>query len=410
MNYTLLLAKRYFFSKHKKSFINILSVLSMIGVAVGTAALVIVLSAFNGMEGVIRDLFVSFDPELKIVPKEGKSFLVNEELKTKLKKTEGVELVSEVIEDNALLRYKSVQMIVRMRGVSENYTLQRDMKSHLVKGKFDLGDEMLSGCVLGRTMADIIKLEPENLLEQVQLWYPKKTSGSSLNPESAFRKMALQPKGVFTADAETDEKVIYVPLAYAESLCDYEGKRSYFEVNCKQDFNIEVVKENLQAQLGERFQVLNQDEQHATLLKVLRIEKLFVFLALSLIVLIASFNIYVSLGMLAIDKKKEMAWLYALGAQPQQLATIYLWIGIIIATIGALSGLFLGYGVCLLQQTYGFVKMGLESSIVENYPVKMLWADFALIASFLVGITLLASYFPAQKVASWQMKGREIQD
>jgi len=400
LNFQLIrLFSRYLISKKKKNLINILSYISLGGVAIGTMAMVMVLSAFNGLEDLVRGLYGTFDPDLKIEVNEGKWFETQPELLFKLQNLTGVKQVVEVVEDNALLRYKNGQLVVRLKGVSKGYEKLTKMKDGIMAGKFELesGGEQMAVVGLGIQIA--LNLALNDHLDLAEIWYPKAGKKVNLNPQSAFAKKALKASGVFQIEKNYDENYVFVPIELMEELLNNAGKRSSLEIYLKPGASVEKLKKEVKLAIGSNYKVLSSDEQHANLYRILRIEKLFVFLALSFIVLIASFNIYVSISMLALEKKREMAILFALGAEKQTIAAIFLSNGMLIGLSGAFLGLSLGALITWSQHQFGWLGMGMETSIVDAYPVKMLWTDFASIGLLVLGITLLATVRPSLKAA-----------
>ncbi|TXK51317.1 ABC transporter permease [Pontibacter qinzhouensis] len=400
MNVPFLIAKRYFFSRKKRNIISIISNIAMIGVAVGTMALIIVLSVFNGLEDLIRAIYSSFDPDLKISVVEGKSFETDTEFMNRIRRTPGVAVVSEVIEDNALLRYNDRQMVVKVKGVSENFFQQNKIDSAIVEGNFELyrNDEFFA--VVGRGVQYQLSIRPSNQFVSLQFLYPRNTKFNPLNPEGSFNSLPIRPGGVFAIERQYDDAYVFVPLNFAEELLEYGRRRTSLEIKVEEGEKIETVKKALQATLGSAFLVQNSDEQHTSLLRAVKVEKLFVFITFAFILLIASLNIFFSLSMLVIDKKKDIAILASMGATATTIRNIFLFEGALVAFIGATYGLSLGMLVCNLQESFGLVSMGMATSIVDSYPVKMQVSDFVFTGLAIVIITLLVSIRPAYKAAS----------
>ncbi|MFT2009735.1 ABC transporter permease [Pontibacter sp. 13R65] len=400
MNVPFLIAKRYFFSRKKRNIISIISNIAMIGVAVGTMALIIVLSVFNGLEDLIRAIYSSFDPDLKISVVEGKSFETDTEFMNRIRRTPGVAVVSEVIEDNALLRYNDRQMVVKVKGVSENFFEQNQIDSSIVEGHFDLyrNDEYFA--VVGRGVQYQLSIRPSNQFVSLQFLYPRNTKFNPLNPEGSFNSLPIRPGGVFAIERQYDDAYVFVPLNFAEELLEYGRRRTSLEIKVEDGHSIETVKKALQSTLGTAFKVQDSDEQHTSLLRAVKVEKLFVFITFAFILLIASLNIFFSLSMLVIDKKKDIAILASMGATATTIRNIFLFEGALVAFIGATYGLSLGMLVCNLQESFGLVSMGMATSIVDSYPVKMQVSDFVFTGLAIVIITLLVSIRPAYKAAS----------
>ncbi|PRY14948.1 lipoprotein-releasing system permease protein [Pontibacter ummariensis] len=399
MNVPFLIAKRYFFSRKKRNIISIISNIAMIGVAVGSAALIIVLSVFNGLEDLIREIYSSFDPDLKISALQGKSFETDTEFMNRIRRTPGVAVVSEVIEDNALLRYNDRQMVVKVKGVSENFFQQNEIDSSVVEGSSELIVDGMYRALIGRGVQYQLSIRPNNQFIPLQFLYPRNTTFNPLNPEGSFNSLNISPAGIFAIERQYDDSYVFVPLNFASELLEYGSRRTALEIKVAEGFRIEEVKRSLQQVLGEEFKVQNSDEQHTSLLRAVKVEKLFVFITFAFILGIASLNIFFSLSMLVIDKKKDIAILASMGATAATIRNIFLLEGALVALIGAAYGLTLGMLVCNLQQNFGLVSMGMSTSVVEAYPVKMEVTDFLLTGAAIIIITLLVSIRPARKAA-----------
>ncbi len=367
----------------------------MVGVAIGTMALVIVLSVFNGLEDLIRSLYSSFDPEIKITATTGKSFIVEDSLLNVISAVEGVEIVTEIIEDNAYVRYRDSELVVKVKGVGDNFINQNRMDQTIVHGELKLKREGINYALVGRGVQYALGIAPGNDFYTLQIFYPKNIRPGSLNPSNLYTQKNILPGGIFAIEKQYDESYIFVPLDFAESLMGYGDKRTSLEIKTTDNIPITTVQARLKNVLGDQFQILNSDEQHSGLLRAIKIEKLFVFITFSFILAVASFNIFFSLTMLAIDKKKDIAILYAIGATDKMIKNIFLKEGAIIAFSGAITGLLLGLAICWLQQTYGLVSMGMQTSVLDSYPVKMEFTDFIYTGVSIILITILASYRPA---------------
>lgn len=368
----------------------------MIGVAVGTMALVIVMSVFNGLEDLIRGLFASFDAELKIELAEGKSFEVTEEWLEEIRNRPGVAVLTEVIEDNALFEYNGNQLVARIKGVSDNFLDQERFSKGYFWGDTTLGTELNPGAILGRGVGFFLSVNLDNVNIPLKVFYPKAPrSAATLDPNQLYTSGFLEPVAYFSIERQFDDEYVIAPLAFTRDLLNYGSKRTALEVKVAKDYTIDEVQSELQDFLGAEFLVKNADEQHAGLLRTVRLEKLFVFLTLTFILGIASFNIFFSLSMLAIEKKKDIAILKAMGAPEKMVRKIFLKQGALIALSGAVIGLVLGYLICWLQATFGLVSLGIPSAVVDSYPVKMIWTDFFWISIAVLTITIFASYRPA---------------
>ena len=395
MNLPLFIAKRYFFSKRKKNFINLISILSMVGVAFSTAALIIVLSVFNGLEDLLRSLNSSFDPELKIEIVKGKSFEVDDALRKKIEAIEGVEIVTDVIEDYAYMRYRDADMVVTIKGVSDNFMDQHRLDGHIVDGRLRLVENGVNYAIIGRGIQYALSIGIENNIYPLQVFYIKSANASIFDVSKIYRRKNIEPGSVFSIEKNYDENYVFLPLSFAQELLDYGDKRTSLEIKTVAGANIKKVQSRIKDLLGERFSVLTNEEQHKDLYKLLKMEKLFVFISLTLLILVSSINIFFSLMMLVIDKKKDVAILSAMGASPMLIKRIFLSEGALIAFLGAAIGLLLGGAICWLQDQYGLVGMGMENALVANYPIKLKSIDFVTTSSVIIAITFLISFYPA---------------
>jgi lipoprotein-releasing system permease protein len=395
LNTEFFIAKRYLFSKEKKNFIHIITLISVLGVATATMALVVILSVFNGLEDLLRNVFRSFDPDLKVMPIKGKSFYLDNDLIGRLRSIEDIKAVHPILEDNALIKYENSQLVVKFKGVPDNYFTENQLDSILVEGKLEIKKDTIPFAVLGRGVQFFLNVNLKNEFIPLQFWYPKLQQKQIIDPEKAFNRLIVLPKGVFAVEKQFDDNYVFLPIAEAIALMDYGNKRSYMEIKGRENADMASLKEKAQEILGDKFVVLNQDEQHATLLKAIKVEKSFVFITFIVIIAVAALNILFSLTLTAIEKKQDVSLLKALGASDSFLKKIFLLQGFLIGFIGTALGLGLGWGICLLQQKYGFISMGIESSLVDAYPVRIQWSDFFLVGTAVFLITLVFALKPA---------------
>ncbi|WP_296622074.1 ABC transporter permease [Marivirga sp.] len=398
-NLSFFIARRYFLSKKKKGFINVLSIIAMVGVAIGTAALVIVLSVFNGLEELIRSLYSSFDADIKISLKEGKFFEYDEELKNKIEKREGLATIVQVVEDNVLVRYNDGESVVRMKGVSPDFVQNNRLKNHITEGQLKLTEKEQNFAVVGQGIRYDLSINSRNDFLALQFYYPKNISPGRTNPSSMYNSGILMPAGVFAIEKQYDEKYIFVPLRFARQLIGKNNQCTSIEINLEEGVAVSKIQQSLQASIGDKFEILNSDEQHASLLKAIKIEKLFIYITFSFILAVASFNIFFALTMLALDKKRDISILYAMGTPVKTIRNIFLKEGVIISLSGALTGGLFGFIICYLQQEYGLISMNMASAVQEAYPVKMIASDFIFTMLSIAIITILASFKPAQVAA-----------
>ncbi|BDD07668.1 membrane protein [Fulvitalea axinellae] len=408
MNLSFFIARRYFKAKHKQSFSNIITRIAMVGIAVGTMALVVVLSVYNGMGDLVRSLYNSFDPEIKIAPAQGKTFAADTALLRLVRGTEGVAIVSEVLEDNAYAKYKNAEMVVTVKGVSPNYIRQSGVRDRITNGEFLLenkenGQEFT---VIGAGVRYELSVNLRNDFYPVRLYYPKKGKiKGSLNPTKNLNSRSLMVSGVFESSKGYNLNYVYVPLETATKLMQKEGRLSALEVKVLPDADVDKVQRRLKKALGKSFTVKNREEQQALLSKVLRIEKLFFFVALSFILFIASFNIFFSLSMLVIEKKKDIAVLFSIGATRSLVRKIFMFEGFLVAMSGAVTGLLTGLLICILQEKYGWVKMGIMGPQGDYwaYPVSLDPVDISATVLVVILLTILATVRPARLASKYKV-------
>lgn len=395
MNPSSFIAKRYFTAKKSRNFIQVLSWISMVGVAVGTTALVVVLSVFNGLQDLVRSVYNSFDPEIKIEATIGKSFEMTSDIRRSLEGFTEIKAFTEVIEDNALIMYRDQQVVARIKGVDNTYLELNRLDTFLLRGEARLAEQEVNYAILGSGVAYELSLMLDSDHYSMQMVYPKKLRPGAPVSRNSVKRKSIVPAAIFSIEQEYNENYVFVPLGFAEELMDYGDKRTAIEVFLNDRNELATVKEKLADLLGDDFVVLDSDEQHSGLLKAIKIEKLFVFITLSFITAIAAFNVFFTLSMLAIEKKKDISVLYAMGATRKLIRQIFLKEGAMIAFIGCSVGLVLGLGLALIQQEYELIGMGMQSAIVMAYPVKIQASDFLLVGTSISLITILTSYRPA---------------
>ena len=400
MNFPFFIAKRYLFSKRKRNFINIISTLTLILVSVCTAALIIVLSVFNGLEDLLRSLNQSFDPQIKIEAARGKSFEVKEALLNSVKKIEGVEIVTEVIEDYAYARYTYGQheanQLITLKGVSDNFLEQHRIDNNIIDGTLKLKSDEVRYAIVGSGVSGALSIQAGDDFHPLQIYYINDIKPGMVDPSKIYSHRNILVGSVFSIVQSFDENYVLVPLEFAQELMQFGNKRTSLEVKIAANANASAIQRNLKKALGDGFTVLTLEEQHKDLYRLLKIEKLFTFGGGVLLLGIASINIFFSLMMLVLDKKKDISLLASMGADHSVLRKIFLMEGALIAVGGTLIGLILGAALCYLQGRFGLISMGLQNSVTEGYPVKMLFPDFLYITMAMIVITFLISYRPAQ--------------
>ncbi len=367
----------------------------MIGVAIGTMALIVVLSVFNGLEDVLRSVYQTFDPDLKIESVKGKSFEVSDEFINDIRQISGVSATAQVIEDNALVSYRDQQVVVSIKGIEEAYLKANKLDTFLLQGELKLKEVDQNFAILGAGVAYELGVLLDNDIFEIEIVYPR-----NLRPEATFstnsvRRTKVKPAAVFSVEQAYDESLVITSIDAAKRVLGYRNQRTSVEVYLDEEANLGQVKKDLKALLGDDYRILDSDEQHSELLKAVKIEKLFVYIALTFITLIASFNIFFSLSMLAIEKRRDVSVLFAFGATKNLIKGIFIKQGVIIAVIGSLAGLSLGLLLCWIQKTYELVGLGMSNAVNQAYPVKIVWSDFLMVGLSITIITILTAYRPA---------------
>lgn len=395
MKLELFIARRYLLSGRKKNFINIISILSLVGVAFCAAALIIVLSVFNGLEDLLRSLNNSFDPEIKIEAAEGKSFSVQDDFIKKIEAVAGVAIVTEVIEDYAYVRYREANQVVTLKGVSDNFLDQHRIDDKIVAGELKLKKGDIHYAIVGRGVQYNLSIAVGDDLYPLQIYYINNVRPGTLDPSRLYSRKNILPGAAFSIVQNFDENYILVPLSFTQELLSYGDKRTSLEIKTRPGADVFKVQQRIKEAIGDRYVVLNHEEQHKDLYRLLKMEKLFTFLSLSLLLGIGSINIFFSLMMLALDKKKDISVLAAMGASEGLIRRIFITEGALIAFGGALLGLVLGGIFCWLQLNYGLISMGMETSVTEGYPIKVKPIDFVNTLVVVSVITFLISWRPA---------------
>lgn len=398
MNFSFYIAKRYLFARKSKNVINIISAISVVGVSIGTMALIVILSVFNGFDNLVQSLFNSFDPDIKITIKEGKTFSSGAERIQNLKKLKGVLYMSEIIEENALLKYDDRQYIVTVKGVSDEFINMSGIDSMIIDGKFILKENRNNFAVIGQGVALNLAVGL-NFITPINIYVPKRTHKASLNPEKAFSRKYIFPSGIFAIQQDFDSRYIIVPIDFARDLLDYSNEVSAIELKLDPVFNKNKIQEEIKKHLGTGYEVKNRFEQQELLYKIMKSEKWAIFLILTFILIIASFNVIGSLTMLIIEKKKDIDTLRSLGTNLSVLRKIFLFEGWMISILGAILGLMTGTIICWIQQHFGLIKIqGSDSFVIDTYPVNIELPDFIYIFLTVLFIGYLAAWYPVRYI------------
>lgn len=400
MNFSFYIARRYLFSKKSHNAINVISGISVCGVALATLALVCTLSVFNGFQSLVSDYFTAFDPELKITPVTGKVFDGQDPKIQALRSMPEIEVVSESLEDNAMVQYKGRQAMAVIKGVEDNFDRLTPIDSILFgRGDLLLHDEVADYAIPGIQLLSVLG-SGIRFLDPLEIYAPKRGAKVNLaNPAKAFTGERLFSTGLtFAVNQEKyDASYILTSLSFARRLFQYTTEVSSVGLKLKPDADPGVVKRKLKEHLGDRFRVEDRYEQQADTYRIMRVEKLISYLFLTFILIIACFNVIGSLIMLIIDKRENVETLRHLGADNRQIERIFLYEGCLIVFLGAIAGVVLGVGLCYLQQTYGLLSLGSSGSfVVDAYPVRVLASDVLLVLATVLVVGFLSVRYPVR--------------
>lgn len=394
MKLSLYIAKRYLFAKKSRNAINVISAISVAGVLVGTMALITILSVFNGLEEMVKSIFSTSDPQIKIAPVKGKVFTPDSLMLHNLAGTEGVELYALTLEENALLRYEEQQYIATVKGVSLNYADVTDLDTAMWDGDFILqGENGRPYAVAGLGVANYLGMRL-NFVSPLAIYIPDRKARIRGTPDNEFTRKYIYMSGIFAVEQEFDSKYVFLPLDFARELLDYSDEVSSIEIRMKPGADEKRTQNAIREVMGDGFTVQNRYEQQEMFYKVMKAERLAIFVILTFILVIASFNIIGSLTMLIIEKERDINILRSLGADNNLIKRIFIYEGWMISFIGTVLGLLLGFILCAAQQHFGIVKLAGESLLIDAYPVRMQLADFLIVAATVLAIGYAAAWYP----------------
>ena len=397
----LLFAWRYFRSKKSTNAINIIAWISIAAIAVGSAALIIILSVFNGFEGLVKSLYVDFYADMRIVPAKGKTLLLNKEQVAGIRATSGITTLGFIAEEKALLVNGELQTIVYIKGVDEQFTQLNKIAAHIKRGRFETGTTEAPTLVLGVGIENAIAADVTKKGYPLTLYMPNRQAArfGSADGLNAFNALAA---GTFMVQQDFDNKYAFTNLAFLKYMLNM-GPDEYSALELKINSDPDQIKAALQKQLGNDYIVETRYEQNRSLYAVMHMDKWVIYGILSLILIVAAFNMVGALTMLVLEKQKDIAILKALGANDQNIERIFLSEGFLLATVGGGAGIVLATIICWLQMKYKLVKLGGDTFIIDYYPVQMMPTDFALVACTILIIALLAAWIPSRKAGRDQL-------
>lgn len=375
-----------------------ITIVSMVGIGIGAMALVVVLSAFNGIENLVDKLYSSFDPDIRIEPHQGKTFSWSEFPKTKVLELNAVEFVSRSIEETVLIKHRDAQYFVTLKGVDEEYLRKSGIDSMLFDGEMLLYRDSVPQCILGYGVAQQLDVYVDHFFEPIHVYAARREAKGRLSVDNAFKTAPIYTSGIFAINPEFDFKYALVPYHFAADVLQHEGQVSSVEVGVSEDAQIDYVKGLIQELLGPDYLVKTRFEINELLYKTNATEKWITFLILSFILVIAAFNMIGSLTMLIIDKKRDLGVMSAMGMSGSTIESVFLLEGILISIVGGFFGIILGLALCFLQLEVGLLKLQ-EGTIAEYYPIAVEFLDLLAIIAVVILIGFVSSWFPAKLVA-----------
>lgn len=403
MNFPFYIARRYLFSKKSHNAINVISGISVCGVALATLALICTLSVFNGFQELVSNLFTAFDPELKVTTVSGKVFDAQDERIQALKDLPVIEVFSETLEDNAMVQYQGKQAMVVLKGVEDNFHQLTPIDSILYgRGERVLHDEVADYAIPGVELVSVLGTGIR-FLDPLEVYVPKRGAKVNVaNPASSFNSSYLHSSGLIFAvnQQKYDASYILTSLSFARKLFQYDTEVSSIDLKLREGSDVNKVKKEIAGRLGDEYRVQNRYEQQADTFRIMEIEKLISYFFLTFILLIACFNVIGSLSMLIIEKREDVITLRNLGADDHTISRIFLFEGCLISMLGSLVGIVLGLLLCFAQQEFGWISLGGDSSagafVIDAYPVSVHWKDVILVLFTVLVIGTLSVWYPVR--------------
>lgn len=394
-----LFAWRYFKSKKSTNAINIIAWISMIAIMVSTAALIIVLSVFNGFESLVKNLYGDFYADINIAPKEKKFFTADEAFVKKIQAVDGIKAMSFIAEEKAVLVNGDYKTIVTLRGVDKNYNAVNKLSNYITDGKYDLGTTDAPAIVAGSGIANAVGADPSSPLSDLMIYLPNRKA-KNFNSADAMHSFQVKPAAIFSVQQDFDDKYGFTNLAFMQYMLDLNvDEYSGIDIAVKDPDDVSSIQKQIQKIIGDNYLVQTSYEQNQSLFTIMQIEKWVIYGILSLILLVAAFNMIGALTMLVMEKEKDIAVLKAMGASEKRIQNIFLSEGFLLAGFGGILGMGIAFIVCWLQLKFKLIKLQGGTFIIDYYPVKMVAQDFVLVSLTVLIIAVIASWLPAKKAA-----------
>lgn len=390
------IARRYLFGKKTSSAINLITGISVLGISIGTAALILILSVFNGFEGLIAGLLNDFNPDLKVTPIEGKYFEISDDDLATLKSTEGVETISRTLEEIAFFEYKGSQIVGAVKGVDEYFLEVSQIDSAIHFGQYTLKDNGINYGVVGARLYNQLSINQRDALTPVKIHMPVKKKKGLIKKD--YKTLSIYPSAVFSVQSEKEDQYMITSLAFASKLLDKKNEISAIEIKMDGSVVESTVRNDILSLLGKEVEIKNRYEQDEAFLKLMNIEKWISFLITSLTLFIVAFNLVGSLWMIVLDKKKDISILKTLGFNPGDIKRIFINEGLLITGLGIIIGISLAITLYLLQIYFGIVPVP-EGFIIDAYPIRLKITDFLIVIITVFIIGYLASILPSNRAA-----------
>ena len=392
------IAFRYLFAKKSHNVINLISAISAIGMAIGTAALIIILSVYNGIDSLIKSMMSNIEPELLIVPSTGKTFVPDEQGFEWVYEQPEVKSMCCVLQDEVFINYDGKQRLAKAKGVDWIYESESTLENCIIRGEFKLHKGDIPLAVVGYGMANELGIDPAGIRSSIDIYYPTRTRKISMtNPAASIESIKVWPSGIFSINAETDNDFIILPIEKMQELLEHEADVvSGIEIRLVEGIrqqDVENLQEKITEVLGEKYQVKDRYQQNESLYKMMKYEKAAIFIILIFIIIIIAFNIFGSLSMLIIEKSGDIQTLSFLGAKKSLIQRVFILEGWMISLIGLAGGLVIGIGFSLLQQHFGFIKMP-GHFVVQAYPIVLSWSDILLTIAGVATVGFIIATLP----------------
>ena len=405
---TFLFAWRYFKAKKTTNAINVIAWISIVAIAIGTAALILVLSVFNGFEDLVKQLYSSFYPDMKIFPVAGKQITLTEGQLNQLRSVKGVRNISLVAEEKALLQNGEYQTLIYLKGVDDNYTSVTTVADHMIKGSFNIGEPDNPKLVLGAGIENAVGVQSDRNLSPLVVYLPKKAEVDLSNPLQSISSDTINTSGAFVIQQDFDNKYAITNLHFVKQMLGMPADvYSAAEIKLQPDADEKQVKQQIAGLLKANYLVQTRYEQNRSLYSIMQVEKWVIYGVLSLILVVAAFNMVGALTMLVLEKKQDISVLHALGGNQSFIQKIFLNEGVLLAIIGRAAGMLIAFILAFMQLNFKLIPLEGNSFLIDYFPVKLSVADFLLVGFTVLAIALIASWIPARKAALQQFSLRE---